>query len=141
MSGALDVKLLIDDPRFKTPQGRSKNRLPCNAKLQKVTVTKTSADWGEIFNEAGVPWTILNVKDMFEDEQVPAQPTLRSAAEFLRPLLWTRRVSRGHGEEIAPLFLLDDVRGRGILELYEIGDHGLHLVRRNVGDLKYAAWS
>jgi crotonobetainyl-CoA:carnitine CoA-transferase CaiB-like acyl-CoA transferase len=68
---ALDVKHLVDDPRFKTPQDRSKNRAQCNAELEKATVTKTSAEWVEILNKAGVPCgPILNVKEVFEDEQV-----------------------------------------------------------------------
>jgi crotonobetainyl-CoA:carnitine CoA-transferase CaiB-like acyl-CoA transferase len=68
---ALDVKPLIDDPRFKTPQDRSKNRLACNAELEKATVTKTSAEWVDILNKAGVPCgPILNVKEVFEDEQI-----------------------------------------------------------------------
>jgi len=68
---ALDVKALIDDPRFKTPQDRSKNRLACNVELEKATVGKTSAEWVEILNKAGVPCgPILNVKEEFEDEQI-----------------------------------------------------------------------
>jgi crotonobetainyl-CoA:carnitine CoA-transferase CaiB-like acyl-CoA transferase len=68
---ALDVRHLIDDPRFKTPQDRSKNRVECNAELEKATVTKTSAEWVEILNKAGVPCgPILNVKEVFEDEQI-----------------------------------------------------------------------
>jgi formyl-CoA transferase len=68
---ALDVKHLIDDPRFKTPQDRSKNRVACNAELEKATVTKTSAEWVDILNKAGVPCgPILDVKQMFEDEQI-----------------------------------------------------------------------
>ena len=70
---ALDVKHLIDDPRFRTPQDRSKNRVDCNAELEKATVTRTSAEWVEILNKAGVPCgPILNVKEVFEDEQVRA---------------------------------------------------------------------
>jgi crotonobetainyl-CoA:carnitine CoA-transferase CaiB-like acyl-CoA transferase len=68
---ALDVRHLIDDPRFKTPQDRSKNRLDCNAELERATVTRTSAEWVEILNKAGVPCgPILNVKEVFEDEQI-----------------------------------------------------------------------
>jgi crotonobetainyl-CoA:carnitine CoA-transferase CaiB-like acyl-CoA transferase len=68
---ALDVKQLVDDPRFKTPQDRSKNRVECNAELEKATITKTSAEWVEALNKAGVPCgPILNVKEVFEDEQV-----------------------------------------------------------------------
>jgi formyl-CoA transferase len=70
---ALDVKPLIDDPRFKTPPDRSKNRVACNEELEKATATKTSAEWVEILNKAGVPCgPILNVKEVFEDEQVRA---------------------------------------------------------------------
>jgi len=68
---ALDVKPLIDDPRFKTPQDRSKNRVACNQELEKATVTRTSAEWVEILNKAGVPCgPILDVKQVFEDEQI-----------------------------------------------------------------------
>jgi crotonobetainyl-CoA:carnitine CoA-transferase CaiB-like acyl-CoA transferase len=68
---ALDVKHLIEDPRFKTPQDRSKNRLACNAELERATVTKTSAEWVDVLNKAGVPCgPILNVREVFEDEQV-----------------------------------------------------------------------
>ena len=68
---ALDVRHLIDDPRFTTPQDRSKNRLACNAELEKATVTRTSAEWVDILNKAGVPCgPILNVKEVFEDEQI-----------------------------------------------------------------------
>jgi formyl-CoA transferase len=68
---ALDVKHLIDDPRFKTPQDRSKNRAACNAELEKATSTRTSAAWVDILNKAGVPCgPILNVQEVFEDEQI-----------------------------------------------------------------------
>src|SRR3989442_15149990 len=82
---ALDVKPLIDDPRFKTPQDRSKNRVACNAELEKATVTKTSAEWVEILNKAGVPCgPILDVKQVFEDEQIKH---LKLAVEIEHPRL------------------------------------------------------
>jgi crotonobetainyl-CoA:carnitine CoA-transferase CaiB-like acyl-CoA transferase len=87
---ALDVKHLIDDPRFKTPQDRSKNRLACNAELEKATVTKTSADWVDILNKAGVPCgPILNVKEMFEDEQIRH---LKLATKITHPRLGEQEV-------------------------------------------------
>jgi formyl-CoA transferase len=68
---ALDVRQLIDDPRFKTPQDRSRNRVACNEELEKATATKTSAEWVDILNKAGVPCgPILDVKQVFEDEQI-----------------------------------------------------------------------
>jgi crotonobetainyl-CoA:carnitine CoA-transferase CaiB-like acyl-CoA transferase len=87
---ALDVKHLIDDPRFKTPQDRSKNRLACNAELEKATATKTSAEWVDILNKAGVPCgPILDVKQVFEDEQIKH---LKLAVEIEHPRLGKQRV-------------------------------------------------
>jgi crotonobetainyl-CoA:carnitine CoA-transferase CaiB-like acyl-CoA transferase len=87
---ALDVKHLIDDPRFKTPQDRSKNRLECNAELEKATVTKTSAEWVDILNKAGVPCgPILNVQEVFEDEQIRH---LKLATKIQHPRLGEQRV-------------------------------------------------
>jgi crotonobetainyl-CoA:carnitine CoA-transferase CaiB-like acyl-CoA transferase len=87
---ALDVKHLIDDPRFKTPQDRSKNRLACNAELEKATVTKTSAEWVDILNKAGVPCgPILNVKEVFEDEQIRH---LKLAVKIKHPRLGEQEV-------------------------------------------------
>jgi len=87
---ALDVKPLIDDPRFKTPQDRSKNRVACNSELEKATVTKTSAEWVDILNKAGVPCgPILDVKQVFEDEQIKH---LKLATEIQHPRLGKQMV-------------------------------------------------
>jgi crotonobetainyl-CoA:carnitine CoA-transferase CaiB-like acyl-CoA transferase len=87
---ALDVKHLVDDPRFKTPQDRSKNRVACNQELEKATVTKTSAEWVDILNKAGVPCgPILDVKQVFEDEQIKH---LQLAVEIEHPRLGRQRV-------------------------------------------------
>jgi crotonobetainyl-CoA:carnitine CoA-transferase CaiB-like acyl-CoA transferase len=87
---ALDVKHLIDDPRFKTPQDRSKNRVACNSELEKATVTKTSAEWVDILNKAGVPCgPILDVKQVFEDEQIKH---LQLAVEIEHPRLGKQKV-------------------------------------------------
>ena len=87
---ALDVKHLVDDPRFKTPQDRSKNRVACNSELEKATVTKTSAEWVDILNKAGVPCgPILDVKQVFEDEQIKH---LQLAVEIQHPRLGKQKV-------------------------------------------------
>jgi len=68
---AIGASELIDDPRFKTLAGRSKNRKAMNAELDKVLVKKSSAEWIEALNRAGVPsGPILNVKEVFENEQI-----------------------------------------------------------------------
>ena len=68
---AIGAPELIDDPRFKTLGDRSKNRKQMNAELDRVLVTKSSAEWIEALNAAGVPsGPILNIKEVFENEQI-----------------------------------------------------------------------
>src|SRR5262247_1741721 len=68
---AIGAPELIDDPRFKTLGDRSKNRKQMNAELDRVLVKKSSAEWIEALNAAGVPsGPILNVKQVFENEQI-----------------------------------------------------------------------
>jgi len=56
---------------YKTGKLRSQNRDKLNAEIDKATATKTSAEWVDIFNKAGVPCgPIYNVGEMFADEQV-----------------------------------------------------------------------
>ena len=56
---------------FKTAAVRSKNRDAVNAAIEAKTVNKPSAEWIDIFNEAGVPCGPINTIDqVFADEQV-----------------------------------------------------------------------
>ncbi len=56
---------------FKTAAVRSKNRDAVNAAIEARTVNKPSAEWIDIFNEAGVPCGPINTIDqVFADEQV-----------------------------------------------------------------------
>jgi formyl-CoA transferase len=68
---ALGTPALIEDPRFKAPPDRSKNRHELTAELEKATGLRTSEELVEALNKAGVPsGPILNVKEVFENEQV-----------------------------------------------------------------------
>jgi len=68
---AIGARHLIDDPRFQTLATRSKNRKAMNAELDRVLVTKSSAEWIEALNRAGVPsGPIYNIKQVFEDPQI-----------------------------------------------------------------------
>jgi formyl-CoA transferase len=70
---AIGTKALIDDPRFKMPPARSKNRAELTEEMEKALVKRTSQDWVDALNAAGVPCgPILNVKEVFEDPQVQA---------------------------------------------------------------------
>jgi formyl-CoA transferase len=68
---ALGTQPLIEDARFKTPPDRSKNRHELTKELEKATTQRTSHELVEALNKAGVPsGPILNVKEVFENEQV-----------------------------------------------------------------------
>ena len=71
LCAAIGASELIDDPRFKTLPDRSRNRKAMNAELDKVLVKRTSAEWIEALNRAGVPsGPIYNIKQVFEDPQI-----------------------------------------------------------------------
>jgi crotonobetainyl-CoA:carnitine CoA-transferase CaiB-like acyl-CoA transferase len=68
---AIEAPALIDDPRFRALADRSRNRKVMNEELNKILVRRTSSEWIEILNKAGVPsGPILNIKEVFENEQV-----------------------------------------------------------------------
>ena len=68
---ALGEGELITDPDYATGQARSENRDALNARLTAKTREKTSAQWIDILNEAGVPCgPIYKMDDMFADPQV-----------------------------------------------------------------------
>ena len=62
---------LITDPRFATSKARSTNRDVIMDVLMPVTRQKTSAEWIELLNEAGVPCgPIYKINESFADPQV-----------------------------------------------------------------------
>jgi len=69
--GVIDAAELGEDERFATAGVRSDNRGELNKLLSEITVTRTSAEWIEILNEAGVPCGPINSIDQtFADPQV-----------------------------------------------------------------------
>jgi formyl-CoA transferase len=68
---ALDAAELITDPQFATAAARLKNRDKLNAELEKRMAKRTSAEWVEALNKAGVPsGPIYSIDQVFADEQV-----------------------------------------------------------------------
>jgi crotonobetainyl-CoA:carnitine CoA-transferase CaiB-like acyl-CoA transferase len=62
---------LADDPRFIDAVLRERNRDALNAAIDQATKQKSSSDWVEILNAAGVPaGPIYKLDEMFEDPQV-----------------------------------------------------------------------
>ena len=69
----LGLEALLDDPDYADNELRSKNRKALNARISEVTPSRTSAEWIEVLNEAGVPCGPINTIDAtFADPQVQA---------------------------------------------------------------------
>jgi crotonobetainyl-CoA:carnitine CoA-transferase CaiB-like acyl-CoA transferase len=61
----------IANPDFKSSKVRSQNRDALNAEIGKAIAAKTTAEWVDIFNKAGVPCgPIYDIGQMFSDPQV-----------------------------------------------------------------------
>ncbi|WP_315832087.1 CoA transferase [Bradyrhizobium prioriisuperbiae] len=66
--GAMD---LLEDERYATGAKRSANRDVLNAAIEQRTVGRSSAEWVDLLNQAGVPCgPIYSVDQMFDDAQV-----------------------------------------------------------------------
>jgi formyl-CoA transferase len=62
---------LLEHPDYKDAPSRAKNRKPLNAELDKTLLSKTSSEWVEILNAAGVPCgPIYTMDQVFADPQV-----------------------------------------------------------------------
>ena len=69
--GAIERPDLLTDPRFATAKARSANRDTLMHVLMPVTRQKTSAEWVELLNRAGVPCgPIYRIDEAFADPQV-----------------------------------------------------------------------
>lgn len=68
---ALGADHLFSDPMYSTGRARSQNRDSLNEAIGALTVAKTSADWIETLNKAGVPsGPIYKMNEVFADPQV-----------------------------------------------------------------------
>lgn len=68
---AIDRDDLVDHPDYATGELRSANRHALNAIIDEITRTKSSEDWVDLFNEAGVPAGPINTIDkVFQDPQI-----------------------------------------------------------------------
>ena len=78
---AIGAPGLIEHPDYADGEARSANRKALNARLSEITSTRSSAEWIEDLNAAGVPCgPIYRVDEMAEDEQVLHLGIARPAA-------------------------------------------------------------
>ena len=68
---ALGAEAMMKKPDYASAKARSENRDALNAEIDTYTQHKSSADWIDIFNKAGVPCgPIYNIDQVFADPQV-----------------------------------------------------------------------
>jgi crotonobetainyl-CoA:carnitine CoA-transferase CaiB-like acyl-CoA transferase len=65
------AKDLMERPEYQTAAGRSQHRDALNADMERYTVKRTSAEWIEVLNRAGVPsGPIYAIDQVYADPQV-----------------------------------------------------------------------
>jgi crotonobetainyl-CoA:carnitine CoA-transferase CaiB-like acyl-CoA transferase len=68
---AIGAPELVTSPDFANGKARSKNRDKLNVEIEKRMARRTSAEWVDILNKAGVPsGPIYAINDVFADAQV-----------------------------------------------------------------------
>ncbi len=68
---AIGRKDLYDNPDFKRAEDRARNRAGLNTEITKALAGKTSAEWVETLNQAGIPCgPIYAMNEVFADPQV-----------------------------------------------------------------------
>ena len=88
----LGVPHLVEDARFATPVDRSRNRAALHPELSRPLKDRTSAEWVDLLNAAGIPCgPILDIRQVYEDQQVRH---LKLATPVTHPALGELQVQR-----------------------------------------------
>ena len=100
---AIGASHFLEDPRFRQEDERRRNRAVLNAEIAAIMKTKTSAEWIDILNRAGVPCgPIYSIDQVFADPQVRelgiaqtvTHPTLGEQTLVGQPMTLSRTPSR-----------------------------------------------
>jgi crotonobetainyl-CoA:carnitine CoA-transferase CaiB-like acyl-CoA transferase len=78
----LGAEALAQKPEYRTAEARSKNRDALNAEIESHLQSRTSAEWVEHFNKAGVPCgPIYSIDQVFADPQIQARDAITSVPD------------------------------------------------------------
>jgi len=117
---ALEAPELLDDPRYRTEDGRAQHRDELNAAIEEYTSRRSASEWIEVLNRAGVPCGPVNrIDQVFADPQVQH---LGIAQAVEHPTLGSIRLV---GEPMA----LDGTRPPIRSATPEIGEHTEQVLR------------
>jgi crotonobetainyl-CoA:carnitine CoA-transferase CaiB-like acyl-CoA transferase len=82
---ALGAEALVTDPAFATGKARLRNRDQLNHAIEAITRTRSSSEWIEVLNRAGVPSGPINrIDQVFADPQVRQMGITRSVESSRR---------------------------------------------------------
>lgn len=104
LCNAIGAADLVDDARYADGPKRLENRDACNADLQAHLTGRTSAEWIEVLNEAGVPCgPIYRMDEMWADAQVEHLDMARSVtnSEIGETKVVRNAINLGGAPEIA----------------------------------------
>jgi crotonobetainyl-CoA:carnitine CoA-transferase CaiB-like acyl-CoA transferase len=126
-----------EDPRFATNQARMANRDALEEVMNAVLTTKTTNDWVEVLEAAGVPCgPVYEYAQMFADPQVrhrglvqyASDPELGGVPHIRTPIrigegVWVRNVAPKLGQHNAEIFgrlgvseaRIKELRAKGVL--------------------------
>jgi crotonobetainyl-CoA:carnitine CoA-transferase CaiB-like acyl-CoA transferase len=122
----IDREDLLASPEFKGGKKRAENRKQLNAAIEAALQKKTSAEWIEILNKAGIPCgPIYKVDEMFADPQVKH---LGVATAVEHPKLGRKNI-------LANAAVLSRTPAKVVTPTPEIGEHTDEVLR----ELKYSA--
>jgi crotonobetainyl-CoA:carnitine CoA-transferase CaiB-like acyl-CoA transferase len=111
---AIEREDMLSSPDFKGGKKRAENRKQLNAAIEEALRKKTSAEWIQILNKAGIPCgPIYNVGEVFADPQVKH---LGVATPVEHPKL-------GRYEVLANAAVLSRTPARVVKATPEIGEH------------------
>ena len=111
---AIEAKALMQNPDYQSGAARSAHRDALNAEIQTYLTGRTSAEWIEAFNKAGVPCgPIYSIDQMFADPQV----------EHLRMAQGVTKKDNGKMRLVAQPVTLSRTPSRLAARPPELGEH------------------
>ena len=103
---ALEAPEFLERPEYQTGTSRSQHRLALNAEINQRTVKRTSAEWVERFNQAGVPCgPIYTIDQVYADPQVVhlgMAQSVKKSGKVLRMAGQPMSLSRTPSRLVAP---------------------------------------